>query len=54
MLEMSATVTVGEGSEKHNHSIGYRSQELKHTHDTSKETVIELVPYEKTYKEKIL
>lgn len=53
MLEMSATVTVGEGSEKHNHSIGYRSQELKHTHDTSKETVIELVPYEKTYKEKI-
>ena len=30
----------------------YRSK-LEHTHDTGKDTVIELVPYEKSYKEQI-
>ena len=53
MIELSATVTSGEGSEKHNHSINYRSKTLTHTHDTSEETVKELIPYEKTYQEQI-
>lgn len=53
MIELSATVTSGEGSEKHNHSIKYRSKTLTHTHDTSEETVKELIPYEKTYQEQI-
>lgn len=53
MLELSATVTSGEGSEKHNHDIGYRSKKLKHTHDTSVDTVRELVPYKKSYQDQI-
>lgn len=52
MIEMSATVTVGKGSERHNHDLGYR-ESLKHCHETDEFSVIELVPYEKTYKEQI-
>lgn len=52
MNEVSVTITAGEGCEEHNHGLEYRSK-LEHTHDTSKDTVIELVPYEKSYKEQI-
>lgn len=52
MNEISVTITAGEGCEEHNHGLEYRSK-LEHTHDTSKDTVIELVPYEKSYKEQI-
>lgn len=51
MFEVSATVTVGGGSERHNHNISYRDK-LEHTtgeHDK----IIELIPYEKNYKEQI-
>ena len=50
MNEVSVTITAGEGCEEHNHGLEYRSK-LEHTHDTGKDTVIELVPYEKSYKE---
>lgn len=50
MQSVSCTVTVGVGSEKHNHDLDYRAT-LEHVHG-SKEDVIELVPY-KSYKEKI-
>ena len=43
MTEVSATVTVGEGSEEHNHDLEYRST-LKHVHDRT-DGVIELIPY---------
>lgn len=43
MTEMSVTVTVGEGSEAHNHDLEYRST-LKHVHDRS-DGVVELIPY---------
>ena len=46
MNEVSVTITAGEGCEEHNHGLEYRSK-LEHTHDTNKDTVIELVPYEK-------
>lgn len=52
MNEVSVTITAGEGCEEHNHGLEYRSK-LEHTHDTGKDTVIELVPYEKSYKEQI-
>lgn len=52
MNEVSVTITAGEGCEEHNHGLEYRSK-LEHTHDTNKDTVIELVPYEKSYKEQI-
>ena len=41
MREISATVTVGEGSEKHNHDLEYRST-LEHVHGCA-EDVIELM-----------
>ena len=47
MNEVSVTITAGEGCEEHNHGLEYRSK-LEHTHDTSKDTVIELVPYDQT------
>ena len=50
MAEISVTVTVGEGSERHNHDLEYRST-LKHVHDM-KDGVIELVPY-RPYQEQI-
>lgn len=43
MTEMSVTVTVGEGSEEHNHDLEYRST-LKHVHDRP-DGVVELIPY---------
>ena len=49
MNEVSVTITAGEGCEEHNHGLEYRSK-LEHTHDTNKDTVIELVPYEKSYR----
>lgn len=52
MNEISVTITAGEGCEEHNHGLEYRSK-LEHTHDTNKDTVIELVPYDKSYKEQI-
>lgn len=50
MREISTTVTVGEGSEIHNHDLEYRKT-LKHVHDRSN-GVIELIPY-KDYREQI-
>lgn len=50
MKELSATVTVGEGSEIHNHDLEYRST-LEHVHGRA-EGVIELVPY-RDYREQI-
>lgn len=44
MTEVSVTVTVGEGSEDHNHDREYRTT-LKHVHDRP-DGVIELIPYE--------
>ncbi len=52
MNELSVTITVGEGCEEHNHGLEYRSK-LEHTHDTSEDTVIELVPYKKCYRDQI-
>lgn len=43
MREISTTVTVGEGSEIHNHDLEYRST-LKHVHERA-EGVIEVIPY---------
>ena len=51
MVEISTTITVGEGSEKHNHNIEYRAT-LEHVSEREN-GVIELVPYEKTYHEQI-
>lgn len=51
MLEVSATVTVGGGSERHNHNISYRDK-LEHTTGEHNK-IIELIPYEKNYKEQI-
>lgn len=51
MNEVSVTITAGEGCEEHNHGLEYRSK-LEHTHDTGKDTVIELVPYEKATRNK--
>ena len=44
MVEVSTTVTVGGGSEEHNHDLEYRTT-LKHVHDRP-EGVVELVPYQ--------
>lgn len=43
MTEVSVTVTVGEGSEEHNHDLEYRAT-LKHVHDRP-DGVVELIPY---------
>lgn len=51
MRSVSATVKSGRGSEKHNHSLDYRKH-LEHTHETSSENIIELVPY-RSYAEQI-
>lgn len=51
MREVSATVTVGQGSEKHNHDIEYR-QTLEHVHGGAGD-VIELVPYTDSYEKQI-
>lgn len=51
MIEMSATVTAGNGSEKHNHDLDYR-ETLEHVHKREN-GIIELVPYEKSYKDQI-
>lgn len=48
MRKTTTYVTVGEGSEMHNHNLDYR-RIMTHTAATSHETVIELVPY-KSYK----
>lgn len=53
MNEVSVTITAGEGCEEHNHGLEYRSK-LEHTHDTGKDTVIELVPYEKATRNKLM
>lgn len=50
MKQISVTVTVGVGSERHNHDLEYRAT-LEHVHGTN--GVIELIPYYKTYEEKI-
>ena len=44
MTEVSVTVTVGEGSEEHNHDLEYRST-LKHVHDRP-DGIVELIPYQ--------
>lgn len=51
MAEVSVTVTVGEGSERHNHDLEYRST-LTHVHDMD-DGVIELVPYTACYRDQI-
>lgn len=51
MIEMSATVTAGNGSERHNHDLDYR-ETLQHCH-SRENGVIELAPYEKSYKDQI-
>lgn len=51
MAEISVTVTVGEGSERHNHDLDYRAT-LKHVHEMEN-GVIELVPYTKDYHSQI-
>lgn len=43
MVELSVTVTVGSGSETHNHDLEYRAT-LKHVHGKP-DGVIELIPY---------
>ena len=51
MKRVSVTITVGSGSEKHNHDVNYRDS-LDHTtgeHDK----IIELIPYDKPYSQKI-
>lgn len=50
MVELSVTVTAGEGSEVHNHDLEYRKT-LKHVHDRE-EGIIELIPY-RPYQEQI-
>lgn len=50
MQELSVTVTVGEGSEKHNHDLEYR-ETLEHVHQREN-GVIELVRY-RDYREQI-
>ncbi len=50
MRAVSCTVTVGEGSERHNHDLDYR-ETLEHVHGSA-EDVIELIPY-RSYKEQI-
>ena len=50
MRQISTTVTVGEGSEKHNHDLEYRDT-LEHVHSRPN-GVIELIPY-KDYREQI-
>lgn len=50
MKQISVTVTVGVGSERHNHDLEYRAT-LEHVHGTN--GVIELIPYYKTYEEQI-
>ena len=51
MAAVSTTVTCGQGSERHNHDWDYRKT-LEHVHG-SPDDVVELVPYEKSYKEQI-
>lgn len=51
MKEISVTVTVGQGNERHNHDLDYRAT-LKHVHET-KDGVIELVPYTQNYRKQI-
>lgn len=51
MKEISVTVTVGQGNERHNHDLDYRST-LNHVHET-KDGVIELVPYTQNYRHQI-
>lgn len=51
MKEISTTVTVGAGDERHNHDLEYRST-LKHVHQVE-DGVIELVPYEHNYRHQI-
>lgn len=51
MIELSVTVTAGEGSERHNHDLDYR-ETLEHVHKRE-EPIIELIPYEKPYEEQI-
>lgn len=48
--KVSCTVTVGKGSEKHNHDLDYRAK-LEHVHGSA-DDVIELIPY-RSYKEQI-
>lgn len=50
MKELSVTVTVGNGSEKHNHDLDYRAT-LEHVHERD-EGVIEVIPY-RPYQEQI-
>lgn len=50
MVELSVTVTAGEGSEIHNHDLEYRKT-LKHVHDRE-EGIVELIPY-RPYQEQI-
>lgn len=51
MKEISTSITAGQGSEVHNHDLEYRAN-LEHVHQRS-EGIIELIPYEKSYAEKI-
>lgn len=48
---ISVTVTVGEGSERHNHDVEYRKT-LEHIKTDEQAQVLELIPY-KPYKEQI-
>ena len=53
MTEVSATVTAGIGSERHNHDLAYR-ESLDHTTTANcPDAIIELVPYEASYKAQI-
>lgn len=50
MVELSVTVTVGEGNEQHNHDLEYRAT-LQHVHDREN-GIVELIPY-RPYKDQI-
>lgn len=53
MNEVSVTITAGEGCEEHNHGLEYRSK-LEHTHDTNKDTVIELCLMKKAIRNRLM
>lgn len=53
LTRLSTTITIGEGSEKHNHDEKYRAG-LDHIKDAGREPgVIELIPYTKSYEQQI-
>lgn len=52
MKQISVTITVGQGSERHNHDLNYRKK-LEHVRNHGDDGVIELIPYNQSYEEQI-